>query len=156
MIAISNTSPLILLDKVDCLWILGKLFEKVYISASVNKEWLRPGDYITPQWVTMSDLDTKAISMAEEMSQWMDKGEADTIALSSAIKADFLLIDDLKARKHAKILGLQITGTVGVLVVANRKGLIAEIKPLLEELKKHRFYISEDIYAEALKLCSEE
>jgi hypothetical protein len=155
MIAISNTSPLILLDKVDCLWVLGKLFEKVYISPSVNKEWLRPGDYITPQWIIVSDLDTNAISQAEKMCRWMDKGEADTIALSSVIQTDFLLLDDLKARRHTKALGLPVTGTVGVLVIAKRKGLVAEVKPLLEELKKHRFYLSDDIYAEALKLCSE-
>lgn len=41
MIAVSNTSPLILLDKVGYLWILGKLFSKIIIPPSVDKEWLK-------------------------------------------------------------------------------------------------------------------
>ena len=74
MIAVSNTSPLILLDKINCLWILGKLFEKVYISQSVNREWLRPGDYITPDWLVVSDLSDRVLSQAEKLYQDMDRG----------------------------------------------------------------------------------
>jgi predicted nucleic acid-binding protein len=48
MIAVSNTSPLILLDKAKCLWVLGKLFKKVIIPPAVNTEWLRPGGYVVP------------------------------------------------------------------------------------------------------------
>lgn len=52
MIAVSNTSPLILLDKTGYLWILERLFKKVIIPPAVDKEWLRPGGYIVPQWLS--------------------------------------------------------------------------------------------------------
>lgn len=110
MIAVSNTSPLILLDKINCLWILGKLFGKIYI----------------PQ-----------------------------LALFSDTHRDILLLDDLKARKYAKSLGLSVAGTVGILITAKRKGMISELKPMLEDLKKHRYYLSENIYNEALILANE-
>lgn len=48
MIAVSNTSPLILLEKADHLWLLEKIFNKVRIPPSVNKEWLRPVEYTIP------------------------------------------------------------------------------------------------------------
>jgi predicted nucleic acid-binding protein len=43
MLAVSDTSPLVLLDKAGHLWILGKIFEKVFIPPAVDAEWLRPG-----------------------------------------------------------------------------------------------------------------
>jgi hypothetical protein len=43
MMTVSNTSPLILLDKVGHLFLLEQLFQKVIIPPAVDKEWLRPG-----------------------------------------------------------------------------------------------------------------
>ena len=45
MTAVSNTSPLILLDKVGHLFLLEQLFPKVIIPPAFDKEWLRPGGY---------------------------------------------------------------------------------------------------------------
>jgi predicted nucleic acid-binding protein len=53
MTAVSNTSPLILLEKTDYLWILEKLFTKVIIPPAVDREWLRPGGYVLPQWLAI-------------------------------------------------------------------------------------------------------
>jgi predicted nucleic acid-binding protein len=39
-------------------------------------------------------------------------------------EADAVLIDERKATKAAQQLGLRVTGTLGVLVVASKKGLI--------------------------------
>lgn len=156
MIAVSNTSPLILLDKIDCLWILGRLFEKVYIAPSVNKEWLRPGDYTSPEWLVVSELSQEALSKAEKLYQDIDKGEADAIALFADIHgSDILLLDDMKAQNHAKAKGLPVVGTAGVLITAKKKCIISGVKPLLEELKKHRYYLSESLYKEVLILADE-
>lgn len=53
---VSNASPLILLDKIGHLWILGRLFQRVIISLAVNAEWLRPGGYKTPEWLSVKTL----------------------------------------------------------------------------------------------------
>jgi hypothetical protein len=47
-----------------------------------------------------------------------------------------LLVDDRLARAHLKRLGMPITGVVGVLLKAKRQRLIAEVGPLLSELRR--------------------
>jgi len=85
----------------------------------------------------------------------MDKGEAQAIALFSEIKADFILLDDLKGRKYADSQGLPLAGTVGILITAKKKGLIPELRPVLEILKTQRIRLSDDVFRKALMLANE-
>jgi predicted nucleic acid-binding protein len=54
-----------------------------------------------------------------------------------------LIIDDLKARKEAKQLKLNFTGTIGVLIVAIEKGYVEDVSQLIKEIKQTNFRISE-------------
>lgn len=155
MKAVSNTSPIILLEKAGHLWILEKLFKEIIIPPAVDKEWLRPGGYKLPDWLLVSQLSSKAKRNAEDLKKKIDKGEAEAIALFQTIKADRLLLDDLKARKQAKSMGLPVVGTIGILVTAKRKGIIPEITPVINTLKKHRYYLSDEILKAALLLANE-
>lgn len=142
MIAVSNTSPLILLDKAGHLLIIGKLFKKVFIPPSVNAEWLRPGGYIVPEWLSVEQLSKDAQNTANGLYQKLDKGESEAIALFSSLNANYLLLDDLNGRRLATSKGFPVVGTLGILVAAKQKGIIPKIAPILDELKKHRFYIN--------------
>lgn len=156
MITVSNTSPLILLEKAECLWILGRLFEKVYIPPAVDTEWLRPGGYVVPEWLSVATLSSEGISVAKDLYQKLDKGEAEAIALFLSIKADRLLLDDLNGRRLAKTMEIPVVGTLGILVAAKLKGIIPKIVPVLDVLKKHRYYIADEILQKALVLVNEE
>ncbi len=155
MIAVSNTSPLILLEKTGHLGVLGKLFEQVVIPPEVDKEWLRPGKYLVPDWLSVRNLSDSAVSYAESLCLKMDKGEAEAIALFSEIKADYLLLDDLKGRKYADSHGLPIAGTVGILITAKKKGLIPKLRPVLKVLKAQQIRLSDDVFRKALILANE-
>ena len=69
--------------------------------------------------------------------------------------ADLLAINDLKARGMAHALEIKIIGTLGILLLAKDNGLIEEIKPLLEELRKIGAYISNSLYNRILKDAGE-
>jgi len=135
--------------------ILGRLFNKVIIPPSVNMEWLRPDSYIAPDWLCVRKLSDSAMLTAEKLYLKMDKGEADAIALFSEIQADLILLDDLKSRKYALTQGLPLTGTAGILVIAKNKGLIPELKPVLELLRNHNLFLSEEVFEKALLLANE-
>lgn len=60
-------------------------------------------------------------------------------------RADLVIIDDNAAKKTAKYLGLTVTGTIGVLLRAKKEGFLEEILPVLGEMKKKGFYISDDL-----------
>ena len=71
----------------------------------------------------------------------MDYGESESVILYKEITADFLIIDDKKARTIAESLNVKCVGTLGILYKAKKNGLIKELKPLfLELLSNKRFY----------------
>jgi predicted nucleic acid-binding protein len=61
-----------------------------------------------------------------------------------------IILDDFKARKIAENLGIEITGTIGVLIIAKKRGIIHSIKPFLEKIRATNFRLSEAIEKQAL------
>jgi len=55
----------------------------------------------------------------------LDQGELDVILLAQEVNADWVLIDEKLARRIARDMGLQVKGTLGVLLLAYRVGLIS-------------------------------
>lgn len=85
----------------------------------------------------------------------MDFGEADTIFLAKEINADFVLIDENLGYKIAKNSGLNVIRTLSILLKAKQKGIITEIKPLLDEMiSKGRWY-SKPVYKDFLERVGE-
>lgn len=85
----------------------------------------------------------------------VDAGEASAIALAKEKESALLLLDDIKARKLAKKLNLKLTGTLGIINKAKQLGIIKTIKPLIEELQKKDFRISEKVLTELLRRNNE-
>jgi predicted nucleic acid-binding protein len=66
-----------------------------------------------------------------------------------------IIIDDLKGRKIAESLGINITGTIGIIIKAKHWGIIPSIRPLLLKIKNTDFRLSEEIELRALKIAGE-
>ena len=71
------------------------------------------------------------------------------------MSANLVIIDDNLARRHAKYLGLTVTGTIGVILRAKHEGIIREVKPVLSNLVDNGFYISNILCEEILTLAEE-
>jgi predicted nucleic acid-binding protein len=80
----------------------------------------------------------------------LGRGESEVIALAYETKLR-VLIDDLKARKIAKDMGLSISGSIGVLLKAGELGLIKSTYEKIKELKDKGFYISDELLDEISK-----
>ncbi|ASJ03771.1 hypothetical protein A3L09_07870 [Thermococcus profundus] len=87
--------------------------------------------------------------------EMIDYGEAETIALALEKDLDLVVLDDKDARKAARGFGLRVTGTLGILLIAKRRGLIENIKPHIETLRKNGFRISDEIVERILKEAGE-
>jgi len=85
----------------------------------------------------------------------LDKGESSAIALALEIPNSTLILDDYKARKIAENLGLNFTGTIGIIIKAKLENIIPSIKPLLEKIKQTNFRISPEIELQAYKEARE-
>jgi predicted nucleic acid-binding protein len=158
VIIVSNAGPLIALAKIERFELLRKLFSKLCIPQAVYDEVVvigagRAGANETEQavgdWIEVQEV--KDLVMVKSLLTKLGKGESEAIALALETKADLVLLDDYKARATAEFMGLNMTGTVGMLNKAQKEGLISDLRPLLDELRARGFRLSDKVYAEILK-----
>jgi predicted nucleic acid-binding protein len=66
-----------------------------------------------------------------------------------------LVIDDSLGRTAARRLSLAVTGVVGVLIRARKEGLVPSVRPLLEEMRQHGYWLSDELLDIATRLAGE-
>lgn len=155
-----NTTPFIALCHVNRLEILKELYGQVIIPDAVYREISVKSDSVCKKMVDEA-LDWIHIeSIRDQLAKAMYKtqlhdGEVEVMILSKELAADVVIIDDANAKKHAKYLGLPVTGTLGVLIKAKQNGFIKELKPILLQLKEKGIYISQNLVELCLKQAGE-
>ncbi|MEW6187885.1 MAG: DUF3368 domain-containing protein [Thermodesulfobacteriota bacterium] len=148
---ISNSSCLIILDKLGSLDLLQKLYSIITIPKAVKKEVFKSKPI--PDRFNIVEITQPAAYRILEKN--LGHGESEAITLSIELNADLLILDDLAARKIAHKLGIKITGVIGVLLEAKKAGLIEGLKPYLDDLLKEGFRVSKSVYEESLNLAGE-
>lgn len=157
---VSNSGPLIALATIGKLGLLKDLFGQVCIPQSVYDEVVvsgagEPGakEVHEAEWVkTLKVEDRLAVTLLQEE---MDAGESEAIVLAQELNADRVLIDEAIARRKARLIGLRMTGTLGILLMAKETGLISAVKPVLDDLKQTDFRMSSRVYQEVLTKAGE-
>ncbi len=155
MIVVSDATPLIALAKIGQLDILPALFGRVIIPQSVYDEVVtnaseRAGaeEVAKAAWLDRRSASDqrKVIYLHAEL----DAGEAEALVLAEELSADWVFLDERKARQVATRIGLRYTGTLGLLLIAKQKRQINELRPLLDELRAKKIRLSEKVYQAVL------
>jgi len=146
---ISDTSCFIILTNIGELDLLHKLYGSITTTIDIAIEY---GESL-PEWVIIEQVTDKQKQLLLEMQ--IDKGESSAITLALETPGSTVILDDYKARKIAEQLGIQFTGTIGVIVKAKITGIIPSIKPILTKLKATNFRLSPDIERYALDIAGE-
>ncbi len=139
-VVISDTSALIALSKIGRLEILHDVFGEITISEVVAQEF---GDTL-PSWFKI--VDVKFHEFFRKLEKQLDKGEASVIALALEHPGSLLIIDEIKGRKIALAQKLEIIGTIGLLILAEKKGVIDNPLEIAGELIQNGFRLSDDIF----------
>lgn len=131
IVGVVNSTPLIALSLVGQLDLLPALFNEILVPSSVNDEVVlqgrgRPGakEIAQAEWLIVRKPATVSPLPPELLG--LDQGELDVILLAQEVKADWVIIDEKLGRKIARAMGLQVKGTLGVLLLAHRVGLISK------------------------------
>ncbi len=139
---VSDTGPIFSLAIIDKLDILNKLFDEILIPNAVWEELTKnkSAKYYN-RIVDFFKNKVQTISSYNELAFIMDYGESEAVKLYIETNADFLLIDDRKARIIAENIGINCIGTIGILAVAKDQMIVEKLKPLFELfLINNRFY----------------
>lgn len=146
---LSDTSCLILLEKIGELDLLYQVFGEIIITQEVAGEY----GLTLPNWITIQNPVNQKYQTILEAS--VDKGEASAIALAVELVDCLLIIDDLKGRNLANAIGIKITGTFGVIIEAKLSGKINSVKPLLLKIKQTDFRLSANLEEQILIKANE-
>lgn len=153
---VSNTGPLIALASINQFDLLKKLFGKVFIPPAVRAEILDETTVSAvnkAKWLIIHSVQDRIA--VQILGEELDPGESEAIILAREMNADLLLIDERAARRKAATLELSTIGTLGVLLMAKNQGLVPVLKPLLDELHRVGFHMSEELYQMVLQSAGE-
>ena len=161
MIVVSDTTPIISLIKINRLDLLKELFNEVLIPDAVFRELTTNTVFAneaqivrTSSFLKVSSVQNhKALQLLQAVSG-LDDGESEAIILADELKASVLVMDEKKGMKVAQKMGIQITGTVGILIQAydEKKVTADEIKSYLTQLKNSNIRLSDSLIQQALDL----
>ena len=151
-VVVADASVLIALAQIGQLSFLERLYEEVVIPFAVQSE-VAPSMPKPPPWVHTQTLQRPLDSRVAHAA--LDAGETESISLALETRAQWVILDDLQARRLAKDLGLAVVGTAGVLFAAKQRGFIAAVRPPLDALRAAGFRLRKDVYEEILKAAGE-
>jgi predicted nucleic acid-binding protein len=143
---IVNASPIICLNKSGLIDLLPVLFRKIVVPDEVCQEIQAKGkeNFSGPEFDWLKRV--KAITIAPQVASW-DLGQGESAILSFALRNPeyWAIIDDREARRCAVSLHCRFTGTIGVIILAKRRGLIPSIRESLEKLRNAGLWMSSDL-----------
>ena len=134
-IIISDTSCLIGLVNIGLLDVLQQVYQSVIITPQVAAEY---GELL-PSWITVKAVEDTQKVVA--YNQYIDLGESSSIALAMETESSLVILDDFEARQFAMSLGLEITGTLGVLIQAYKRGFITDFHSIIGKLRPYGFLL---------------
>lgn len=157
-LVIADAGPLIALARIQQLGLLPMIFDRVLVTDIVFAECAGRADFPESKPIQMA-VNSGVLKICESpdfsaFAQKIDAGEASSIAVAIELGCG-VLMDDRAGRKLALNASVPVIGTVGVLVLAKRRGMLQRVKPLLEALVSSGYYLSAEIIAAALEAAGE-
>jgi hypothetical protein len=157
--AISNTSPLLYLYRIETIDWLPKLFDEIWMPEAVKNELAagRGKGYDVPDPSEYSWLNV--VNPKSTPSEWLalDLGAGEIAAMALALEnpTRIVLLDDMLARRTAQAAGLQVWGTLKILLEAKSHGLVKKIEPHVTKLGESGMWVSSETKQRILDLAGE-
>lgn len=161
---VCDASPLVYLARLEQVGLLRLLYEAVLVPPAVWQEVAVGGlglpesahlrSAVEAGWIRV-EAPARVEERLSEFPRQLGRGEAEAIALAQERMA-VLLTDDRLGRKLAEALGLEVTGTIGLLIRAKRLGHLTRVEPLIARLRQEtNFRMSEALWLDLLHAAGE-
>jgi len=87
--------------------------------------------------------------------QTLDIGEASVVQLAVQKNISVVCIDEAVGRRVARLNGLKLTGSIGILIRAKKEGFPIVISDVIQRMKSHGIWLSEGVISFALEQAGE-
>lgn len=154
MLVVSDTTPIISLMKDNRLGILKDLFKEIIIPEAVYNELTSNPNFPEEAEIVKNSDFIKTVILEDrklldifQRATGLDLGESEAIIYSDENGADLLMMDEAKGRQVAKQMNIRIIGTLGILQLANEKGLLTgeDVRHCIQVLKANERHISDEL-----------
>jgi predicted nucleic acid-binding protein len=157
-ILVVNASPLIFLGnagRIDLLRLAGssrvvvpqRVFDEV---TSMHHDDRAARSIAESDWIER----IASIDIPSQVTEWdLGPGESAVVALALATPGAQPVIDDLAGRKCALALGLDVMGTLGLVIAAHRRGHVEDPRQILLDLRASGMWLSDAVLDHALKFA---
>jgi len=156
-----NTGPIIALAAaVDDLRLLESLYQTVYVPHEVAAEIRAKGTakFAVEQFNAargLMILDSPVADMPPLLRNSLDLGEASVIQYALDNDVTTVCIDEAAGRRVARLCGLELTGSVGILLRAKHEGYPVELTTAIERMKQRGIWLSERLIVSVLRQAGE-
>jgi predicted nucleic acid-binding protein len=155
-----NTSPLIaLVSALGDLSVLQSLYTQVLVPFEVCQELLAGGfsefavkEFEAAHWLQKQST---PLAISPILINSLDRGEAAVIQLALNEGIQTVCIDESVGRRVARLSGLSLTGSIGILLRAKREGYTFSIREAIERMRNRGIRLSETVIAFALEQAGE-
>jgi predicted nucleic acid-binding protein len=154
-VVVCDTGPILHLSEADALGLLEKTGEVMVPSAVERELTARISDWSVrrPTWLRVELIHDMPAWQLEQLTALagLGAGEAEAIVLARSRSADWLLTDDAGARVIATVFGMEVHGSVGVVLwaAATRHIDAQQANSVLDRLAKSSLWITPAILAQA-------
>ena len=155
-----NTSPLIaIVAAMGDFNVLQSLYTNVIVPFEVSQEILIGGttglsvtEFQADFWLKKQSV---PVNISPILLNSLDIGEASVIQLALNKNISTVCIDEAVGRRIARLSGLAVTGSIGILLRAKKEGYSLSIKTAIEKMLNHNIRLSQRVIDFALKESGE-
>jgi predicted nucleic acid-binding protein len=157
MLIVADSSTLVALALCGGLEILDYMFENIQVPQAVYDEVIVQDRSVAQILQTYLQGKVVSVSLASVLltGSGLGQGEIEAMVLYKSACAHYLLIDDNRARKVARLNQITVTSSLGIFLLAKYHGLIPEVRPYIERLRRTTIRISEQLIQRTLALAEE-
>ena len=157
MLVVADSSALVALATCSALDFLLDLYETINVPQAVFDEVTIP---TKPQATLLKEFLKDRIELVDTSQLLMvpsglGQGEIEAMSLYKKLSADYLLIDDRRARKIAEANQINCIGVLGVLLLAKKKKIVTQISPYIDTLRQSSIHYGDDLLSKVLQLAGE-
>ena len=143
MPAVSDTSPILGLSVIGHLNLLHEQFGDIFIPQAVFDELKLESNFrgvemiqeaLQSNWLKTKQIKNKPL--AQSLSNDLNIGEAQAIALAIDLNTEIIVMDERIGRERARDLGLKTVGVLGVLLTAKKRKQIKSIKKAMDDFRR--------------------